>query len=420
MNKEVFIEKRKKFAESLEDNSIAIIFAGNDIMKSEDEEYPFAVNNNFFYLTGIDEHGLILTVSKKNNHVKEILFINDYSERYQLWNGRQLTDVLAKEISGVEEVRYLSTYNRFINDAFSTPLYDTLYLDFSKNFEESGICPAFNLMKDVKARYPYINFKNCYKQICDQRYIKSPEEIGEIKKAISITKAGLERIMSTLKPNTYEYESDAEFTYAIQKRGSSDKAFATIAAMGKNACTMHYGFNDTIIEDGKLVLFDLGAKWKHYCSDITRTFPANGKFTEKQKEIYSIVLEANKRAIAQAKPGMTNRQVDSEIIVPFFAEKLKELGLIKEDSEARKYYPHSVSHPMGLDCHDVGGDPETHACPFVVGSVHTIEPGLYIPEYEIGVRIEDDILITEDGCINLSADIIKEVDDIEKFMAEHK
>ena len=420
MNKEVFMKNRKTFAETMVDNSIAILFAGNNINKSEDEDYTFWINNNFFYMTGIDEHGIILAITKKNNEVKEYLFINDYSEQYQLWNGRQMTDVIAKEISGIEEVKYLSGYDRFISTAFATPIYDTLYLDLSKTFEMAAIDPAFKLMNKVRERYPHIQFKNCYRQICKQRYVKSEEEVEEIKKAISITKGGLERIMSNLKPGLNEYEMDAEFDYAIHKQGSTEKAFATIAAMGKNACTMHYGFNDTVIEDNKLILFDLGAKYHHYCSDISRTFPANGKFTDLQKKIYNIVLEANKRAIAQAKPGMTNRQVDNEIIVPYFGQELKKLGLIKDESEARKYYPHSVSHPMGLDCHDVGGDPVTRCCPFVVGSIHTIEPGLYIPEYEIGIRIEDDILITEDGCINLSKDIIKEVDDIEKFMAEHK
>lgn len=419
MDKEFFKRNREEFALTMKDNSAAILFAGESLTKSEDEDYTFVINNNFFYMTGIDEHGVILVITKRNSEIKETLFINDYSEKYQLWTGRQLTDVIAREKSGVEEIRYLSTYNKFIDMLFSTPLCDTLYLDLSGNDQQRAISPAFELVKFIEAKYPQISFKNCYAQICSQRYIKKPEEIEVIKKAISVTKNGIERIMSTIKPGINECEVDAEFDYAIHKQGAKEKAFATIAAMGKNACTMHYSFNDTVIEDNKLVLFDLGSKWNHYCSDISRTFPANGKFTERQKQIYNIVLGANKRAIELAKPGMTNRQVDNEIIIPYFAEKLKEIGLIKDDSEVRKYYPHSVSHPMGLDCHDVGRNVETNAAMFVEGSVQTIEPGLYIPEYEIGIRIEDDILITKDGCINLSESIIKEVDDIERFMAEH-
>lgn len=419
MNKEFFARNRKKFAETMVDNSALFLFSGNPITMTEDEEYRFVVNHNFFYMTGIDQQGIVLVITKRAGEVKEMLFINDYSERYQLWTGRQMTDVLARELSGVEEVRYLSTYEKFVSVMFGTPFCPTLYLDLSGNEQQRAISPAFALMKKVREEFPQISFKNAYAQICSQRYIKQDEEIEEIGKAIAITRRGLENIMTNLRPNINECVMDAEFDYSIHKDGATEKAFETIAAMGKNACTMHYGFNDTMIEDNKLVLFDLGAKWNHYCSDISRTFPANGKFTDRQREIYSIVLEANKRAISLAKPGMTNRQVDNEIIIPYFAEKLKELGLIKEDSEVRKYYPHSVSHPMGIDCHDVGRNVETNAAPFVEGSVQTIEPGLYIPEYEIGVRIEDDILITKDGCINLSESIIKEIDDIERFMAEH-
>lgn len=420
MDKNFFVKNRKKLTDYMEDNSAVILFAGKNVVKSEDEDYPFYVNNNFYYMTGLSEHDLLYVATKRNGVVKNIAFINDYSERYQLWHGRQLTDVIAKEISGIEEVKYLSGLNRFIHQLFSMNMVKNVYLDLGKEPGDMNSYPAYELVEKIQKLYPHMSIKNIYEPICAMRYIKEQEEICEIKKAVSITYEGIKRIMQEMEPNLYEYQLDAAFAYELTKRGIKEYSFPTIAAAGKNACIMHYDYNDTQIQDGELVLFDLGGKWNRYCSDITRTIPANGKFTEKQKEIYNIVLEANKRAIAAARPGISGRQLDNEVVIPYYAQELKRMGLIKEDSEVRKYYPHSLSHPMGLDNHDVWRNVETNACDFLVGSVQTIEPGLYIPEYGIGVRIEDDILITKDGCENLTAQVIKEVEEIEEFMANHK
>ncbi|MEG1043211.1 MAG: aminopeptidase P N-terminal domain-containing protein [Oscillospiraceae bacterium] len=418
MDKNFFIRNRQKLINSMQDNSAALLFAGKDVVKSEDENYPFYVNNNFFYMTGLSEHDLILVITKRKGIAKQILFINDYSEKYQLWRGRQLTDIIAKEISGIDEVKYLSTFENFVFNLLTPTMVENVYLDLYRDVSDKVVYPSFELAEKIKSNYPHILIKNVYEPICQMRYIKEEEEIDEIKKAISITYEGIKRIFSDIEPNMFEYQLDAAFSYEVERRGVKEYSFPTIAATGKNACTMHYEYNDSLINDGELVLFDLGGKWNHYCSDISRTIPANGKFTDKQKEIYNIVLEANKRAIAAAKPDMTGKELDANVVRPYFVQELKKLGLIKEDSELRKYYPHSLSHPMGLDNHDVGYNIETNSYDLLVGSVQTIEPGLYIPEWKIGVRIEDDILITENGCINLTAEVMKEIDEIEAFMAK--
>ncbi|MEG3006924.1 MAG: aminopeptidase P N-terminal domain-containing protein [Oscillospiraceae bacterium] len=418
MDKNFFIRNRQKLINSMQDNSAALLFAGKDVVKSEDENYPFYVNNNFFYMTGLSEHDLILVITKRKGIAKQILFINDYSEKYQLWRGRQLTDIIAKEISGIDEVKYLSTFENFVFNLLTPTMVENVYLDLYRDVSDKVVYPSFEFAEKIKSNYPHILIKNVYEPICQMRYIKEEEEIDEIKKAISITYEGIKRIFSDIEPNMFEYQLDAAFSYEVERRGVKEYSFPTIAATGKNACTMHYEYNDSLINDGELVLFDLGGKWNHYCSDISRTIPANGKFTDKQKEIYNIVLEANKRAIAAAKPGMTGKELDANVVRPYFVQELKKLGLIKEDIELRKYYPHSLSHPMGLDNHDVGYNIETNSYDLLVGSVQTIEPGLYIPEWKIGVRIEDDILITENGCINLTAEVMKEIDEIEAFMAK--
>lgn len=218
-------------------------------------------------------------------------------------------------------------------------------------------------------------------------------------------------ILDNMKSGLYEYQLESYFDQAIKYHGSTSYAFETIAASGKNSCCLHYSKNNCEISDGDLVLFDLGATSDYYCADISRTFPANGKFTPRQREIYDIVLRGQKLVFESIKPGLTTRDLNN-ILVDFYKVELKKIGLIKEDSEVSKYYYHGVSHHLGLDCHDL-----CDYTPLKPGSVITVEPGLYILEESIGIRIEDDALVTEDGCINLSAEIIKEIDEIEAYLS---
>ena len=241
---------------------------------------------------------------------------------------------------------------------------------------------------------------------------KDAEEIESIRKALDITRQGLEFVMKNLKPGMMEYQVQADFEYTCRRLGAKRQAFPTIAGSGINGCMMHYGTNHCEVQDGTLILLDLGAKYENYCSDITRTYPANGKFSPRQREIYELVLKANKAVAAAAKPGITTKDLN-DVACKVLGEGLVAMGMIEDVSEVGKYYMHGVSHPIGIDVHDISlaGDV------LQPGWVISDEPGLYIDEEAIGIRIEDDLLITEDGCEVLSKDIIKEPDEIEAFMA---
>jgi Xaa-Pro aminopeptidase len=245
------------------------------------------------------------------------------------------------------------------------------------------------------------------------RTIKSEDEVNELKKAIKITEEGIKSLMKNAKSGIMEYQLEAHFDFVLKNSGVRDYAFKTIAASGKNATVLHYSQNNSLIGENDLVLFDLGAQWNYYNADITRTIPASGKFTERQKEIYNIVLKAQLETIKIMKPGTPFLELN-KTTRKVLTEELKRINLIKEDSELSNYYYHGVSHYLGLDTHDVG-DREAVLTP---GMVLTVEPGLYIAEEGIGIRIEDDVLITEDGNEVLSPDIIKTVEDIETFMSK--
>ncbi|MDE6182597.1 MAG: Xaa-Pro dipeptidase, partial [Eubacteriales bacterium] len=263
-----------------------------------------------------------------------------------------------------------------------------------------------------KENYPYANIKNVYNIIGNFRLLKTETEIETMKKAINITKQGIESILKNAKPNMMEYEIEAYFDFELKRNGVKEKAFSTILASGKNATVLHYGDNNSKAKDGSLVLIDLGASYGYYSADISRTFPVNGKYTERQKELYNIVLEGQKKVIESIKPGLPIKRLN-EILIEYYQVELKKIGLIKEDSEVSKYYYHNVGHALGLETHDITG---TDYEILKEGMVITVEPGLYIAEEEIGIRIEDDILVTKTGYENLSKDIIKTVEEIEAFM----
>ena len=259
-----------------------------------------------------------------------------------------------------------------------------------------------------------IEIINGFDFIASSRMEKTKAEITEMKQAIEITNKGIKALMENIAPGMIECQVESYFDQQIKYHGASGFAFKTIAASGANACVLHYSTNNTEIKDNELVLFDLGAEYNLYKADITRTIPANGKFTERQKQIYNIVLEGQRIVFEAIKPGLTTRDLNN-ILIKYYMTELKKIGLIQNDNEVRKYYFHGVSHHLGLDTHDV----TLRDKPLTPGCVITVEPGLYIAEEGIGIRIEDDALVTETGCINLSSDIIKTVEDIEAYMAKN-
>jgi Xaa-Pro aminopeptidase len=414
MNKNFFITNRQKLGEVIPSNSMAIFFAGQAPYKSADETYPFTPNRNFYYLTGVDEEKIIMMIVNINGKISEILFIQESDPIMAKWVGKTISEDEAKDVSGIEDIRFLKDFESTVASYFDRFNMQNVYLDLERQEFNIMKTPSQNFAKELVERYPYIKIKNIYHDIALLRTIKREEEIELIKKAIDITYDGIKEMWSNAKPGMKEYEVEAYFNYVLKKNGVKDFAFPTIAATGKNATILHYVDNDTTTEDGDLMLLDLGAQYKYYNGDISRTFPINGKFTERQKEVYNIVLEANEAVMKAVKPGATTSELQ-DITKKVLADGCKKIGLIKDDSELDKYYFHSVAHPLGLDTHDVG----SRNIELKPGMIITDEPGLYIEEEGIGVRIEDDILVTEDGYVNLSAHIIKSVEDIEEFMSKN-
>jgi len=281
---------------------------------------------------------------------------------------------------------------------------------------QMGDLPDFNLAKarEFAAAYPGTVVDNIYPTVASLRMVKDAEEVAVTKEAVKITEEALNHVLETLKPGMMEYQVQSEFEYKVKYLGAEGMAFPTIAGSGMNGTMLHYETNHDVCKENTLILLDLGARVKGYNADITRTYPVSGKFTERQKQIYNIVLKANRFVVEKARPGITLKELN-DYCKSVLAKGLIEIGLIEKEEEVSKYYMHSVSHHLGIDVHDVTV-PELEK--LVPGMIITNEPGLYIDEEEIGIRIEDDLLITEDGCVVLSEDIVRTVEEIEAKMSQ--
>jgi len=413
MNKDAYIENRSRFMETIENNSMVILFAGKSPKKTGDELYQFTPNRNFYYLTGIKEEEHIILLSKINNVVSEKLFLMELDLDKELWNGKTLRDNEGKDISGIKDVVYMKDFYPNINKLINGALDINLYLDLERESIEEIDSIANIFAREIKDKYPQVAIKSLSGKIAPLRMIKSEQEIVEMQKAIEITIDGVKSLMKNAKAGMKEYELEAYFDFECKTKGVKDFAFTTIAAAGKNAAILHYVDNNSEIKDGDLLLFDLGAQWNCYNADITRVFPVNGKFTDRQREVYDAVLRVNKAVIERIAPGVDSKELNlwaKDLI----ADECIKLGLIKEKGEVSKYYWHSIGHNLGLDTHDLG----MHGREFIFkeGIVFTVEPGIYISEENIGIRIEDDILVTKDGCEVLTKNMIKEISEIEEFM----
>ena len=411
------IKNRYKLFEMLEDNSFVLVHSGYSKFKSADSVYDFFVNNNFYYLTGIDQADVKLVIGKFNNQYLEWLFIEEVDELKAKWLGATLTFLEASNISGIEiqNIYPLDLFKSKVDALYQSNRYGlneakTIYLDLEQRDIPQYNTFALAYAKDLRDRFPSIVIKNCYNMIVELRMCKNDQEVELIKQSINTTKNAIYNVMEHHKELTNESIANAYHDFVIIKEGKT-LSFNDIIASGHNATVLHYDDNNSDIPENSLLLMDLGCYTKHYSSDITRTFPVSGKFTERQKEVYEVVLNTNKKCIEYATAGMSWKELN-DYAKKLLAEGCKKLGIIKEDSELIKYYFHSIGHSLGLDVHD-----PSHANEGLKeGMVITIEPGLYIPEENIGIRIEDNILITKGKAILLSKDIIKEVKDLEEFL----
>lgn len=414
MEKSFFEKNRRKFFEHIKGDFVAVLFAGQAPYKRGDELYPFAPDRNFYYLTGIDREKFILFVARVGETETVTLYIERDNGYLAKWVGATMTSEEAKEASEISSISYLDTfYSDFSSFVFKNNI-EHVYLDLEYREWSATLSSALEFAQEARQKYPFIQIHNSYPIFAILRESKDDWEIKQIQKAIDITRLGIEEMMRHAKAGMMEYEIEAYFEFVLKKHGVRQKAFQTIAASGKNGTILHYVQNDGKTKDGDLILFDVGAQVGWYNGDLSRTFPVNGKFTDRQKMVYNIILEGQKKVIQAIRPGTPFEQLN-EILKEHYFVELQKIGLVETKDDVSKYYYHGVSHYLGAETHDIGRYMTTKLKP---GMVLTVEPGLYIEEWEIGIRIEDDVMVTEEGCDVLSKDMIKTVEEIEAFMAK--
>jgi len=417
MNAGFFAGNRQRFLDKLEENSVALLYSGLAPVKSNDQNmHPFSVNRNFYYLTGIDTPNVWLLLSKKAAGITEMLFIDQPDEFLIKWNGKMLTCEEAAAKSGLETVRYMQDLERFL----AQQIYDgrvhtarpmVVWFSFDRLDMKAAPTRAEELARTVREKYPAAEIRNCAPILASLRTVKTPEEVDCIRRAGDVTIEGLKQMLKTAKAGEYEYQWAADYEHYVARAGLRN-AFTTIAASGENAVMLHYSDNNCVTRAGDLFLLDLGAEYGYYSADVTRTFPIGGKFTDRQKELYAIVREAMERAKEQMRPGVPIRNAQ-QAVIDFYQKALRTAKLITDDSEVGKYYYHGVSHSLGLDTHD----PNDRTV-YEPGMVITCEPGLYVKEEGIGIRLENDILVTETAPEDLIGNRLLEIEEIEGLMGE--
>lgn len=423
INPELFIRNRNRFSQKIRAKSLAIFHSNDQMPRNGDQNFPFRQNSDFFYLSGIDQEQSILIIFPECpiEKYREVLFLRETNEKIAVWEGHKYTKTEANETSGIKTILWLDSFLPVLTELMAHAR--TVYLNSNENIRFASDVPYKDLRfaKEIKEKYPSHRYANSARIMARLRIIKSDIEIEIIKKAIEITKKGFERAARFLKPGVMEFDVEAEITHEFIRNRANGMAFTPIIASGNNACCLHYIQNNDVCKDGDLLLIDIGAEYANYPGDLSRTIPVNGKFSKRQKECYNAVLRVFKKAKSMLVEGTTIDKYHEEVC-RLMEKEMIALGLFSEvdvknqDPENplfRKYFPHGTSHFMGLDVHDLGFKQE----PIQAGMLFSCEPGIYIPEEGIGIRLENDILITSDGPIDLMEDIPIEIDDIEKLMS---
>ena len=416
--KTTYIDRRKQLMDNKQGPCMILIFSGSAPMKSLDAEYPFYVDRNFYYLTGIERENMILMLRKNAfGEYSETLFIEPFDEVLAKWVGGRMRAQEATDISGVESIQDFSSFHTMLNSILEGNRglgKMHVYLDLWRHRQDQPDTKAHTVAALLQQRYPAVAIEEIHGDMAAMRAVKSEDELALMRKAQQTTCNAIVAMLRHAKPGMNERELEGAFDFSLMQQGVRDHAFSSIVAGGPRATILHYGNNDQIVNAGEMVLIDLGSAEGNYSADISRTFPVNGKFTERQKEIYNTVLQAQQIVMDNAKPGMTTRQLN-QLVIDYYESRLDDLGLRKDGKGVRDYYYHNVSHSLGLDTHDICTERERT---LAAGMVITVEPGLYIEDEGIGVRIENDVLITADGIEDLSAAIPRTVEEIEAIMAE--
>ena len=418
----LFIKNRKKFVEKLLPKSLAV-FHSNDIMPTNaDGTMRFRQNNDLLYLTGIDQEETVLVLCPDfpNEQMREILFLRKTNEHIAVWEGHKFTQEEAYQLSGIKNIQWVENFEGVLNTLAA--LSDNIYLNTNEHLRADIQVESRDarFIKYCKERYPLHHYHRAAPVMHQLRAVKEAEEIDQLQIACDITENAFRRILRFVKPGVMEYEIEAEFIHEFLRNRSRGFAYEPIIASGASACVLHYIENNKECKDGDLLLLDVGAEYGNYNADMTRTIPVNGRFTKRQKEVYNAVLRVHRMAPQILRPGINIQEYHKEI-GKIMEGELIGLGLLdqaevnQQDPAQplyKKYFMHGTSHHLGLDVHDVG----TMYEPIVPGMVFTVEPGIYIPEEGIGIRLENNIVIQENGYLDLMKNIPIEAEEIEELM----
>jgi len=411
MNKSFFSRNRNNLYETLPDGALFVLFSGGESHRSADENFRFFANRNFVYLTGIDEPDCILMARRVFGTLHETLFIRDPDPEVEKWTGRRITVSKTSEVSGIGDIAKRSTFDTVFHKLANDTYYQEVYLCLEANTGQERTDQNHSFNHIIQKRYANLYIGNSFNQIASQRMIKSGEEIAAIDSAIAITREGILRMMAACKLAETEMDLFGEFMHVIHKHGAVEPAFKPIISCGKNNFYLHYDTPTGKLIDGALCLVDVGAKSSFCNVDISRVFPRNGVFDEKQKLIYNIALEINNHVTETIKPGMFFKDIN-EMNRDLTFPRLKAAGLLTDIADLDKYVWHRCSHHIGFDVHDVG----SYEIPLAEGMFFSMDMGLYIREWGIGMRIEDDVLVTADGLKNVSSNIPRTIEEIEAAM----
>lgn len=419
---ELFTKNRDRFVKSMQKNAIAIFVSNDEVPVNGDSLYPFKQNSDLFWLSGITQEDsmVILFPDNPDPKYREVLVLVRPNELKEKWDGKRLRSNEAQAISGIKTIVWLDSLDGLLQPWIH--LADTIYLDTNENDRKASLVQTreYRFVEEMKSRYPLHNYQRTAKIMKELRAIKTPQEIELLQQAIDITNNTFHRLLKFIKQGVKEYEIEAEIYHSFLSQKSTGPAYGSIIASGDRARTLHYVSNNEECKDGELVLMDFGAEYGGYCADLTRTVPVNGKFTRRQKTVYNACLHLHDYAKSLLKPGITIVDYTEKIGEEATQQFLK-IGLLRkndvknEDPENRayrKYLYHGISHHLGIDVHDLG----TRTEPIKPGMVFTVEPGIYIEEEKMGVRIENNVWITRNGNKDLMSKIPITVEEIEALM----
>ncbi|MCF8369647.1 MAG: aminopeptidase P N-terminal domain-containing protein [Bacteroidales bacterium] len=416
-----FQNNRKNLVQNLLEKSIAIINSANELNRNGDQNFAFRQNSDFFYLTGLEQEKCVLVLSPQHpdKNLKEVIFTLQPNDLMETWTGHKYTADEISEISGIKTVKWLDQFDMLVREMILSS--ENIYLNLNEytKYLPELVYNDYKLVSKLKEQFPLHLYHRLAPLITSQRLVKNEEEIKLIQKACTITNSAFKRILKFLHPGVKEYEVEAEMIHEFIINGARGHAYQPIVASGKNGLVLHYTENKDECRDGDLLLMDFGAECENYAADCSRTIPVNGKFTARQKDCYNAVLRVQKKAIPLFVPGNTIDNINREVW-KMMEEEMISLKLFSKHDVANQnpkkplyssYLMHGVAHFIGLDVHDVGNKYEK----FKRGMVLTIEPGLYIREEGIGIRIENNIMV-DDVPVDLTAEIPREVEEIEDLM----